>query len=235
MRILGTICARGGSKGVKNKNIKLLEGKPLLSYSINALKAWRKANRIICSTDDKKIMEIAKNYGAEIPFRRPAHLATDSANKLDVLKHMVKYCEEEEGKQYDIIVDLDPTSPLRNIEDIENAYHKFRNSDADVLYSVYKSHKNPYFNMVELDAEKYAHLVKKPNMNITSRQKSPTVFSLNASIYVYKRDFLLNTEYLYFGKNIIYEMKDYCIDIDREIDFNFIEFILREGIFKFDY
>lgn len=235
MRILGTICARGGSKGVINKNIRLLNGKPLISYSITALKAWGKANRIVCSTDSKKIQNIAKEYGAEIPFTRPAELATDDANKLDVLKHLLNICEEEENEKYDYIVDLDPTAPLRTVEDIKSAFNKLLNSDATLIYSVYKADKNPYFNMVELDKNGYAHLSKMPEKNITSRQKAPIVYSMNASIYIYRRNFLIETKSILNGKNIIYEMSDLSIDIDRQIDFNFIEFILKNGMFKFDY
>lgn len=234
MRILGTICARGGSKGVKNKNIRILQGKPLIAYSIEALKKWNKAERIIFSTDSLQIQEIANKYGAETPFLRPPRLATDSASKIDVLKHLIKYCEKEDEK-YDIIVDLDPTSPLRKVNDIDNAFNKFIASDADLLFSVYKAHKNPYFNMVELVDSNYATLCKKTEGIINSRQRAPAVYSLNASIYIMNWDFILNTTDFLSGKNIIYEMNDISIDIDREIDFQFVNFILKEGFFNFDY
>ncbi|MFX1391963.1 MAG: cytidylyltransferase domain-containing protein [Promethearchaeota archaeon] len=235
MRILATICARGGSKGVKNKNIRLLLGKPLIAYSIEVLKVWGKADKIICSTDSNKIMEIAREFGADTPFRRPAELATDDANKLTVLKHILDFCDKNENNKYDYIIDLDPTAPLRTVENINQAFNIFIKSDADILFSVYKAHKNPYFNMVELDEHGYAHLSKTTNKSIFTRQSAPKVYSMNASIYIYRRKFLKNTSNILSGKSLIYEMSDLSIDIDRQVDFDFIEFILKKGLFEFDY
>ncbi len=235
MSILGTICARGGSKGVKNKNIRLLLGKPLISYSINALKSWAKTNRIVCSTDSDKILEIAKEYGAETPFVRPAEMATDTASKLDVLKHLLNFCEAEENIKYDYIVDLDPTAPLRSVEDIDLCYNKIINNDADLIVSVYKADKNPYFNMLELDENNYAHLVKDSKDAIVARQKAPIVYSMNASIYVYKRDYLMNNSKVLSGKVLIHEMPEFTIDVDKPLDFEIIKLILKKGLFKFDY
>ena len=234
MKILGSICARGGSKGIKNKNIRQLNNKPLIAYSIEALKAWGKADRIICSTDSDEIQKVARQYGAETPFKRPAKLATDTAGKLDVLKHIVNFCENQEKQKYDYIVDLDPTSPLRSIKDIDSAFNKILKSDAEVIFSVYEAHKNPYFNMVELDDFGYAHLCKIHSKTIKARQQAPKVYSLNASIYIYQRDFLIKTSSLFAEKCIIHEMANYSIDIDNETDFLFVEFFIQKGGFKFD-
>ncbi len=236
MKILGTICARGGSKGIKNKNIRPLLGIPLIAHSILTLKSWGKADKIICSTDSKKIQEIAKRYGAEIPFTRPDYLATDDADKHGVLIHALNFCEKMENVKYDYIVDLDPTSPLRTVKDLESAFRKLIEKEGDLIFSVYKSQKNPYFNMVELNEQGHATLSKKLNKTIVARQQAPIVYSMNASIYIYKREALINHEYLFSNnKIIIHEMPDFTIDIDREIDFNFIELILKKGLFKFDY
>jgi CMP-N-acetylneuraminic acid synthetase len=233
MKILGTICARGGSKGVKNKNIRPIQGKPLIAYTITCFKKWGKANRIVCSTDSETIAKIAQKYGAEIPFMRPSELATDTTFKLLVLQHLVTFCEKQENSRYDIIVDLDPTAPLRKPRFIDEAFNKFVESDANNLYSVCKARKNPYFNMVEVDKEGYAHLCK--TSSITRRQDAPIVYEINASIYIYKRDFLLKTKTLHSDKTIVYEMPDIAsIDIDTEIDFLFVEFLLTKGVFKFD-
>jgi len=232
MKILGTICARGGSKGVKDKNIRELAGKPLIAHTIEYFKKWGKANRIVCSTDSEKIANIARQFGAEIPCMRPKELATDNAFKLHVIQHIVKFCEEQDGK-YDIIVDLDPTAPLRKQKFLDEALKKFLESNANNLYSVCRARKNPYFNMVELDENGYAHLCKKSN--VVRRQDAATVYELNASIYIYNRDFLLHTNTLHSDKTIIYEMPDIAsIDIDSEIDFLFVEFLLKNGVFKFD-
>jgi CMP-N,N'-diacetyllegionaminic acid synthase len=233
MKILGIICARGGSKGVKNKNIRNLAGKPLISYTIEYMKKWGKADRIVCSTDSKDIAEIAEKYGAEIPCLRPAELATDSSPKILTLKHILQFCEKQENSRYDIIVDLDPTAPLRKQKFLDEAYEKFLTNDANNLYSVCKAHKNPYFNMVELDEKGYAHLCK--SSNVTRRQDAPNVYEVNASIYIYKRDFLLTASTIHSNKTIIYEMPELSsVDIDNEIDFLFIEFLLKKEVFTFE-
>lgn len=236
MRILGTICARGGSKGIKNKNLLPLMGKPLIAHSILTLRSWGKASKVICSTDSKNIQEIAKKYGAEIPFTRPVNLASDHADKHSVLVHALNFCEELEKTNYDYIVDLDPTSPLRTVRDLESCFNKLIESDADLIVSVYKSHKNPYFNMVEVNEKGYVRLSKKSENIFVARQHAPVVYSMNASIYIYKRDALIKHKNLFtIEKIILHEMPDFTIDIDREIDFNFIELILKKGLFKFDY
>lgn len=233
MKILGTICARGGSKGVKNKNIRPLAGKPLIAHTIEYFKKWGKANRIVVSTDSKKIAETAKKYGAEIPIMRPSELARDNSFKLHVLQHILKVCEQQDKTKYDIIVDLDPTAPLRKQKYLNEAYNKFKKSNANNLYSVNKARKNPYFNMVELDKKGYTHLCK--TSNVIRRQDAKPVYEMNASIYIYKRDFLLKTDTLHSDKTIIYEMPDLAsYDIDTETDFMFVEFLLKKEVFKFD-
>jgi CMP-N-acetylneuraminic acid synthetase len=233
MKVLGTICARGGSKGVKNKNIKELAGKPLIAHTIEYFKKWGRTDRIVCSTDSEKIAEIAKQYGAEIPFMRPSELAADDTFKLHVLQHIVKFCEKRDKIKYDIIVDLDPTAPLRKKIFLEEAFKKFIESDANNLYSVNIARKNPYFNMVEIDENGHTHLCKKSN--VVRRQDAKTVYELNASIYIYNRDFLLKTDTLHSNKTIIYEMPEIAsLDIDSELDFQFVEFILKNGVFRFE-
>lgn len=233
MKILATICARGGSKGVKNKNIRPLLGKPLISYTIEYLKKWGNAESIVCSTDSEKIAAVARTFGAEIPDMRPPELATDTAPKLLVLQHILKLCEQQNKTTYDVIVDLDPTAPLRKLYFIQEAFQKFIKSDANNLYSVSKARKNPYFNMVELDQNGYASLCKKSDT--TRRQDAKAVYELNASIYIYHRDFLLRTNTIHSDKTIIYEMPDITsIDIDREIDFLFVEYLVKNGVFTFD-
>lgn len=235
MKIIGTICARGGSKGVPKKNIRKLAGKPLIAYTIETALKWNKLDKVIVSTEDKEIAKISKEYGAEIPFMRPAELAADTAAKLSVIQHAVKFCEKEYNTKYDVIVDLDPTAPIRKISDLDNALNKFLNSDADVLYSVCRARRSPYFNMAELDENSYAHLSKPLKKEIIRRQDSPEVYDMNASIYIFRRVFLLTTDSIHSGKSIIYVMDDIsAFDIDREIDFQFIEFLLEKGVFKFD-
>ncbi|MHA1862333.1 MAG: acylneuraminate cytidylyltransferase family protein, partial [Candidatus Thorarchaeota archaeon] len=181
-----------------------------------------------------EIMKIANDYGAETPFTRPAELATDTAPKIPVIQHALRFCEEQEKSRYDIIVDLDPTSPLRQSIDITNALLEFQRTNAQVLYSVTESVKNPYFNMVELDKEGNAHLSKALEGEFFRRQDSPRVYSINGSIYVYDRDFLDIATGLHCERERVYIMDELSsIDIDREVDFQFIEFLLERGLFEF--
>lgn len=229
MRILAIICARGGSKGVPNKNIRLLNGKPLIAYTIECAKKYTKFDRIIVSTDSPKIAEVAKQYGADVPFLRPKELATDTSPKIPVLQHAVRYLEQEENDHYDLIVDLDPTSPLRIVEDIENCVNKMIEKNPNVVFSVTPAHKNPYFNMVE-EKDGKVYLCKKLDRPITRRQDAPTVYAMNASIYVYKKDFLLNTDSVFSSNTMAVVMpEEHSIDIDRPIDFEFVEFLMKRN------
>jgi CMP-N-acetylneuraminic acid synthetase len=235
MKIIGTVCARGGSKGFPKKNIMPLAGKPLIAYTIEVALKWKKIDKLIVSTDDCEIAKISTEYGAETPFMRPAELATDTADKLPVIQHAVKFCEEEYRTKYDVVIDLDPTAPLRKISDLDNTLNKFLNGDTDVLYSVCRARKSPYFNIVELDKDGYAHLSKPLKNKIARRQDSPEIYDMNASIYIYDRDFLFAADSIHSGKAIVYVMDDIsAFDIDRKIDFQFVEFLLKTGVFRFD-
>jgi CMP-N,N'-diacetyllegionaminic acid synthase len=228
MKIVATICARGGSKGVPGKNIRHLCGKPLIVHTIETAQRCRLIDKIIVSTDSPQIAEIAKNSGAEVPFIRPPELATDDAPKLAVIKHAVRFLETEQDYHPDIIVDLDATSPLRTEKDIEGCIKLVRDEGADNVFSVVAAHRNPYFNMVEI-VNGRVQLVKKLNSSITRRQDAPPVYDMNASIYAWKRDALMNNNSLFLEKTRIYEMPEWAKDIDGETDFKFAEFLLKEG------
>nr|KXH77324.1 MAG: hypothetical protein AM324_12710 [Candidatus Thorarchaeota archaeon SMTZ1-83] len=235
MKILGTICARGGSKGVRNKNIRDLNGKPLIYYTIDVMKKWGKADRIICSTDSPEIARMADEYGAETPFMRPPELATDTAPKIPVIQHALRFCEKEYDEIYDVVMDLDPTSPIRTTHDIDAVLDEFVRSKAKVLYSVTEAKKNPYFNMVELDAGGNAHLSKASAGEVFRRQDAPKVYSMNGSIYCYDRNYLIDAKSLHCDRERVYVMDEVSsVEIDREIDFKFIEFLLSSGSFKFE-
>lgn len=229
--LLITICARGGSKGVKGKNIRFLVDKPLIYYTIKQAKEWGRGKHIIVSTDSEEIANIAKESGAEVPFLRPANLATDTAGKMGVIKHALKIAEEYYKERFDAVMDLDVTSPVRTQEDLENSYKLFLEKKPKTLFSVVTAHRNPYFNMVEEDAEGRAHLCKKGKF--LRRQDAPKVYDMNASIYIYDRRYLLgeNGESAISDNSIAYLMGDKSrTDIDSELDFKFIEFLIKEGI-----
>lgn len=228
--LLITICARGGSKGVKNKNIRELAEKPLIFYTINQAKEWGKGRNTVVSTDSEEIAKIAKEFGAEVPFMRPAELATDKAGKVAVIRHTLVYCEEIFEEVYDAVMDLDVTSPVRKVHDLENAFNLFLETKPKTLFSVTPARRNPYFNMVEEMGDGRVSLCKKGDF--VRRQDAPKVFDLNASIYIYDRNYLLEgNENVISDNSIAYVMDDISrTDIDTELDFKFIEFLIKEKI-----
>lgn len=237
MKILVTIAARGGSKGVKNKNIRELCGKPLIAYTIEQALKWGKASKVLVSTDSLEIAETAKKFGAEVPFLRPPNLSTDTAPKVPVIRHAWSEAEKIYGETYDFVVDLDATAPLRMLADLEASLKTAVEKQSNMLFSVVSAHKNPYFNMVELDSAGYARLSKKLKETVTRRQDAPKVYDLNASIYVYSREFLMGDSITVFtDKSVVHVMNELSgVDIDREVDFKFVEFLLKERLWKFDY
>lgn len=235
MNILLTIAARGGSKGVKNKNIRNLRGKPLIAHSIEQAKRWGKAKAVVVSTDSDEIAGVARQYGADVPFARPAELATDTANKIEVLRHALVESEKHYGMKFDAVLDLDATAPIRTIEDIDNIVRLFEERKPDCAFSVVKSRKNPYFNMVETEPDGTVSVCKKVTAHPDRRQDAPSVYSMNTSLYVYKRDFLVDegNKLPYDKKTIVYEMPEIsAVDIDSELDLKYIEFLVNEGVVR---
>ncbi|MCJ8314570.1 MAG: acylneuraminate cytidylyltransferase family protein [Pseudomonadales bacterium] len=225
MSTIATICARGGSQGLPGKNVKLLLGKPLIVYTIEQALLCPEIDYVFVSTDDQKIADIAKEAGAEVPFIRPETLSTNTAAKLPVIKHLVDWIVNS-GVEVTKIVDLDPTSPLRNVSDITACINKFHD-DVDVVITGYIADKNPYFNMVEKSKDKGFVLVKSLKNKVTSRQQAPEVFAMNASIYVWSIDsFKLG---LFDGLVLLHEMpRERSIDVDSLIDFKLVEILLKE-------
>ena len=238
MNILITICARGGSKGIPGKNIKVIAGKPLIQYSINV--ARRLANklhaRIAISTDDEKIKNEAKKGGVFTQYRRPDFLATDVAGKIDAIKDLLSYEESLRKIKYDFILDLDVTSPLRSIEDLERSFEIIKNNkEALNLFSVNDAARNPYFNMVEEGSNGFYSLVKtNSDGSLMTRQSAPKVFELNASFYWYRRVFFdKDIKSAITVKSLIYKMNHICFDLDHPVDFLFMEYLLENNKLDF--
>lgn len=232
-KILVTICARGGSKGVKGKNFRLLNGRPLIYYTIQHALLWEKTSRIVVSTDSQEIAKIAQKYGVRPPFTRPEKLATDTSGKIAVIRHALMESERIYRERYDIILDLDVTAPMRKLNDMDRALELFLEKRPKTLFSVVEAHKNPYFNVVEVDKRGRAHLCKNTDTVPLRRQDAPTVFNINGSIIFFSRKFLMDksNKSALSDDSIIYLMENiHGIDIDREIDFHFIEFLIKEGI-----
>lgn len=225
MTVVCSICARGGSTGVPGKNIRDLLGKPLIVHSIEQALAHGGIDHVVVSTDDPKIADIARAAGAEVPFLRPAELATSSAPKIPVIEHLVNWWEDA-GRSISTIIDLDPTSPLRSLDDI-SACLAMLDADTDAVITGYPADKNPYFNMVELDANDQARLVKTPDSQVAGRQFAPKVYAMNASIYVWHRPTL--SLGLWNGRTRMHIMpRERSIDIDSEIDFRLVEFLMQD-------
>ena len=186
MLVLCTICARGGSKGLPNKALKLINDKPLIAYTIEQALNSKVFDHILVSTDSKIINKKAKSFGADAWFIRPKELATDTANKISVIRHALHESEKYYKKKFDIIVDLDITSPLRYISDIKNALKFFLKKKGNNLISACPSKKNPYFNMVEIKKGKLK-IIKKTKKQLTRRQDAPKTYEMNASIYIWNR------------------------------------------------
>jgi CMP-N,N'-diacetyllegionaminic acid synthase len=229
MKRICTICARGGSKGVKGKNLRLMHGKPLLAYSIEQALASGLFDAVAVSSDSAQILEAARAAGAGILVQRPDELATDTAAKLPVIRHCVAEAERVAGCQFDMLVDLDATSPLRTVDDIRNAVELLETSSAGNVITAMPARRSPYFNLVELDANDIVHLSKPVATPFARRQDAPRCFDMNASIYVWQRAVLFDAPTLFNPDTRLYVMpEERSIDIDSELDFRFVEFLMTQ-------
>lgn len=228
MNITCCIGARGGSKGVPGKNSRALLGKPLIAWTIEQAKMCPEISRVVVSTDSEQIAAIGREYGAEVPFMRPSRLADDNAGKWEVWQHALAETERFFDEKTDVFVDLDCTSPLRDVSDISNAIALFLNSDVDGVFSVCEARKNPYFNMVE-QKEGRIQICKELPGKIVRRQDAPKVFEHVASIYVLSPDYVRSGTGLLSGRAIGYDIGvEKSLDVDSEFDFKLIEFLMQD-------
>ena len=226
-KILCTICARGGSKGIPGKNKAIVAGRPLIAYTLEAAKECDYFDDIIVSTDDEEIMKIASDYGIPAPFKRPEHLSKDDTSKIDVIRHAVEWAENNWHEKYDIIIDLSVVSPLRTVEDIKNSIGLLINEKADNVFSVSPPYRNPYYNMIEIVDEKIK-LVKAPPKKITGRQDAPVVYDMNDSINVWWKKILFEKDTTFNDNTKIYIMPRHRgIDIDEPFDLLVVSLILE--------
>ena len=236
--ILITICARGGSKGIPGKNVKLLNGKPLIGYSIEIAKQVQskyKNVNIALSTDSVEIANVAEGLGLYSDYKRPEYLANDTVGKIDAIKDILLYTESKEQVRYDYVLDLDVSSPLRNLDDIVNAFKIIRaDSNAVNLFSVSDASRSPYFNMVEQKGNGYFSQVKKMQGDVFTRQAAPKVYDLNASFYIYRRAFFdLGYKGAITDRSLIYNVPHICFDLDHPIDFDIISFLIENNKLDF--
>ncbi len=225
--VVCVIPARGGSKGLPGKNIKNFCGKPLIAHTIEQARQSKYVDRVIVSTEAEEIAQISLEYGAEVPFMRPMELAGDSVATIDVLLHAINWFENEDQYLFDIFTLLHVTTPLRSVEDIDNSIALLVEEKADNIFSVTEAHRNPYFNMVEINKNGYVALVKQGNF--TTRQKAPLVYDMNSSIYVWWKELLKEKKKIFLDNTKIYVMpKGRSIDIDDNIDFKIAEIMMAE-------
>lgn len=226
MSIVALIPARGGSKGVPNKNIKTLGEKPLIAHTIDVALNCNYINRVIVSTDDEEIASISRFFGAEVPFMRPKNLATDNATTIDVIKHAITYLEENSLDDINHIVLLQPTSPLRTLEDLNKALELYLSKSRKTgLISLCEARTHPYL-LKRVEGEVVNDYIKKPA--ITRRQEYPKVFELNGAIYIFPKG-NIKANYIYNEEAIPFIMsKENSIDIDDELDFLIAEAILNK-------
>jgi CMP-N,N'-diacetyllegionaminic acid synthase len=211
-----TICARGGSKGVRGKNLREMHGKPLLAYTVEQAKASGLFDVVAVSSDSSQILEIANRFGADLLIERPAELATDTAAKLPVIRHAVAEAERQSGRTFGTLVDLDATSPLRNVDDIRAAVALLEDTGSGNVITAMPARRSPYFNLVELNDRGQVVLSKPVATPFVRRQDAPLCFDMNASIYVWRRDTLFVMP------------EERSIDIDSELDFQFVEFLIAQ-------
>ena len=239
MNILITLCARGGSKGIPGKNIKLIAGKPLIAYSIDLTNRLREKwnAKVALSTDDFEIKSVAASHGVFSDYVRPAFLATDVAGKIDTIKDLLSYEESLVDYKYDFVLDLDVTSPLRSLQDVEEAFElMITTPEAKNLFSVNNAARNPYFNMVEENSNGFYSLIKtNPDGSVMTRQSAPKVYDLNASFYWYRRSFFeAGSKSVITDKSLIYAMEHICFDLDHPVDFLFMEYLLQNKKLDFE-
>ena len=225
MKTLVVIPARSGSKGLPDKNIKLLNGKPLIHYSIEVAQQIFNNEDICISTDSDKYIKIAEQTGLKIPFVRPETLSTDNATTQNVLLHCLDFYEQK-GVFYDYILLLQPTSPFREKKHLEDILME-NNEDCDMIVSVKETDSNPYYVLLEENKEGY--LKKLMKGEFTRRQDCPKVYEYNGSMYLINTNSLKNTLISNFKKIRKYKMQSkYSIDIDNQLDFDFAEFLMKK-------
>ena len=226
MNILVVIPARGGSKGIPYKNIKPLNGKPLIYYSIDVARQFTSDDNICVTTDDDKIIEVVENYGLKVPFKRPDYLATDTCGSNEVIQHAYKFYAAK-GIDYDAVLLLQPTSPFRKVEFLKEAVALYDDT-IDMVTSVKCAPCNPYYDGFE-DNEEGLLSISKGDGTIERRQDAPKVWQLNGSIYVINPKSLMDKGLAHFNRIRKYPMSEYySIDIDNPFDWKVAELVLNE-------
>ena len=226
MKIIAFIFARGGSKGLPNKNIRLLNGKPLLQYSIDVAKQIPTITDIFVSTDCKQTAEVARKNNVKV-IKRPLELALDSTPEWLAWRHAVEYVNKNFG-EFNYFISLPTTSPLRNRDDVQASINKLIESNADICIGVSPASRSPYFNMVSMKPNNEVELVITPNKLVTRRQDSPDVYDITTTVYAATTQFIMKKNSIFDGKTVATIIpKSRSIDIDDIYDFKFAETLIK--------
>jgi N-acylneuraminate cytidylyltransferase len=228
MKAVAFIFARGGSKGLPGKNIRPLHGKPLIAWSIEHALAVKRIERVIVSTDSEEIATVARDYGAEVPFIRPAELARDDSPEWLTWRHALNYFRETMGALPEVMVSVPTTAPLRLALDIENCLDEYEKGATDMVITVTDAHRSPYFNMVKTNADGTVGLVNPPRSAIARRQDAPVVYNMATVCYVASPNFVMNHSAIFEGRvKAVQVPTERAIDIDTLLDFQIAECILN--------
>jgi CMP-N-acetylneuraminic acid synthetase len=228
MKATAFIFARGGSKGLPGKNIRALGGKPLIAWSIEHALAVKRIERVIVSTDSDEIAAAAREYGAEVPFIRPAELARDDSPEWLAWRHALNYLLDKNGALPGVMVSVPTTAPLRLPLDIENCLDEYEKGDADMVITVTDPHRSPYFNMVKANADGTVGLVIPPLSAIARRQDVPAVYDMATVAYVARPEFVMTHNGTFEGRvRAVHVPTERAIDIDTLLDFQIAECLLN--------
>lgn len=227
MSTIAFIFARGGSKGLPGKNIRMLGGKPLIGWSIEQASAVKRINRIIVSTDSEDIATEAIKYGAEVPFIRPDELARDDSSEWMAWRHALKYLLDNNGVLPEVMLSLPATAPLRLPVDIDRCLDKYAEGDSDIVITVKVAHSSPYYNMVKSNDDGTVGIVIPLSSSIIRRQDAPEVFDMTTVAYVARPEFVMKHESLFEGRvRAVQVPVERAIDIDTLLDFQIAENLL---------
>lgn len=225
--IVAFVFARGGSKGLPRKNVLPLAGKPLIVYSIDVALALPRVSKVVVSTDDAEIADVARKAGAEVPFMRPAELATDTASEWLSWQHAINFLHRA-GEKIDIFMSLPATAPLRTPADVNLCIDTFLNSNADAVITVREAERNPYFNMVKQEKDGTVRLAVEGKFH--RRQDAPVLYDMTTVAYVVRPEFIMNSERIFDGKvRAVLIPCERALDIDTKMDFQIGEALIGSG------
>jgi CMP-N-acetylneuraminic acid synthetase len=229
MNVTAFIFARGGSKGVPGKNIRRLGGKPLIAWSIEQALAVRRIERVLVSTDSEEIAAVAREYGAEVPFLRPAELARDDSSEWLAWRHGLNFLKGAGGSYPDAMIVVPATAPLREVGDLDRCLDEYEKGEADIVITVTDAHRSPYFNMVLANDDGTVRLVIPPTGAIVRRQDAPSVYDMTTVAYVARPEFVMTRNGIFAGRvRSVHVPVERALDIDTPFDFTIADCLIRD-------